>query len=394
MPDSFFIEVNCQQKHHDGERICGDVFLSQRVVGEDRTIVVLSDGMGHGVKANVLATLTATMALNFTKEHKEINTIAEIIMNTLPVCSVRQMSYATFTIVDIEHNGTTRILEYDNPECFILRGKERFEPGWQCVILQSEINAGKELRYCTFTPQKEDRIIIWGDGITQSGMGSQDFPFGWGLENAQEFVQRLVKSEAEISARKLSTKLVNMAYVNDNYHPKDDISAATIYFREPRKLLICTGPPYDKENDKKLAKKFSEFKGKRVISGATTGDIISRELNIEIEDSFEFTDPDLPPISFMKGVDLVTEGILTLSKATEVLNKFTETSVPGKGPADLVIKLLLESDEIHFIVGTGINVAHQDPNLPVELEIRRTVVKRMAQILHDKFLKEVKLTFL
>jgi len=154
MPEKFFIEVNCQQKNHDGERICGDVFLSQRVIGEDRTIIVLSDGMGHGVKANVLATLTATMALNFTKEHKEINKIAEIIMNTLPVCSVRQMSYSTFTIVDIEHNGQTRILEYDNPECQILRGKEKFEPGWQCVILQSETNAGKELRFCTFTPQR------------------------------------------------------------------------------------------------------------------------------------------------------------------------------------------------------------------------------------------------
>lgn len=366
----------------------------QRVVGEDRTIAVLSDGMGHGVKANVLATLTATMALNFTKEHKDINKIAEIIMSTLPVCSVRQMSYSTFTIIDIEHDGDTRILEYDNPECLILRGKEKFEPGWQCVILQSDVNAGKELRYCTFTPQKEDRIIFWGDGITQSGMGSEDFPFGWGLENAQHFVQTLVKNESDISARKISTKLVNMAYVNDGYHPKDDISAASIYFREPRNLLICTGPPFDKENDKKLADKFGKFNGKKVICGATTGDIISRELNIEIEDSFEFTDPDLPPISYMKGADLVTEGILTLSKATEILKKFTETSVPGNGPADLIVKLILESDRIDFLVGTGINVAHQDPNLPVELEIRRTVVKRMAQILHDKFLKEVKMTFL
>lgn len=394
MPNSFFIEVNCQQKFHDGERICGDVFLTKRVIGEDRTIVVLSDGMGHGVKANVLATLTATMALNFTKEHKEINKIAEIIMNTLPVCSVRQMSYSTFTIIDIEHSGTTRILEYDNPECIIMRGKDKFEPGWQCVILQSEVNAGKELRYCTFTPQMEDRIVIWSDGISQSGMGSQDFPFGWGLENSQEFVARLIRNEQSISARKLSTKVVNMAYQNDGYHPKDDISTATIYFRHPRKLLICTGPPFDKENDKKLAKKFLEFEGKKVISGATTGDIISRELGIEIEDSFEFTDPDLPPISYMQGVDLVTEGILTLGKATEILSKFTETSSIGKGPADLIVSLILESDEIYFIVGTGINVAHQDPSLPVELEIRRTVVKRMAQILHDKFLKEVKLTFL
>ncbi|HNV82233.1 MAG: SpoIIE family protein phosphatase [Tenuifilaceae bacterium] len=394
MPDNFFIEVNCQQKYHDGERICGDVFLTQRVVAEDRTIVVLSDGMGHGVKANVLATLTSTMAIHFTKEHKEIHKIAEIIMNTLPVCSIRQMSYSTFTIVDIEQNGHTQILEYDNPECFILRGGERFDPGWQNVLLQSETNAGKELRYCTFTPQKEDRIVIWSDGISQSGMGSDNFPFGWGMENAQNFVLKLVRSEPDMSARKLSTKIVNMAYMNDGYHPKDDISSAVIYFREPRNLLICTGPPFDMENDSKLAEKFASFNGKKIISGATTGDIISRELNLEIEDSFEFTDPDLPPISYMEGADLVTEGILTLSKATEILNRFNETSVPGNGPADKIVKFILESDRIDFLVGTGINVAHQDPSLPIELEIRRTVVKRMAKILEEKFLKQVNLSFL
>ncbi|MDD2195922.1 MAG: SpoIIE family protein phosphatase [Bacteroidales bacterium] len=394
MSQNFFIEVNCQQKQHEGERISGDVFLSQRVYGEDRTIIVLSDGMGHGVKANVLATLTATMALKFTTEHKEMNKIADIIMNTLPVCSVRQMSYSTFTIIDIEHNGPTKILEYDNPECLILRGKEKFEPNWQCIILQSEINAGKELRYCSFTPEREDRIIAWTDGITQSGLGSKEYPLGWELERAQDFALLVVKNERKVSARKLSTKLVNMAYVNDNYHPKDDISAATVYFREPRKLLITTGPPFDKENDAKLVDEFKNFKGKKVICGATTGDIISRELNVEIEDSFEFTDPDLPPISHMKGADLVTEGILTLGKATEILSKHTENSSLDKGPADLIVKLILESDHIHFIVGTGINIAHQDPNLPVELEIRRTVIRRMAQILEDKFLKDVSLTFL
>ncbi len=393
MSDNFFIEVSCQQKNYDGERICGDVFISQRVQGEDRTIVVLSDGMGHGVKANVLATLTSTMALNFTKEHKDIHTIADIIMNTLPVCSVRKMSYSTFTIVDIEHNGDIQILEYDNPECFVMRGTSQLDIEWQCVILNSEKNTGKELKYCTFTPQKEDRIVLWSDGVIQSGMGSKDYPFGWGDE-ARNFVVRMVKSEPDISARKLSSKVVNMAGVNDGYHPKDDTTCATIYFREPRKLLICTGPPYEKENDSKLAKLFSEFKGKKIISGATTVDIIARELKLDITDTFEFNDPDLPPVSQMEGADLVTEGILTLSKVNEMLSRFNESTNLGTGPADQIIKLILESDEIDFIVGTCINTAHQDPNLPVELEIRRTVVKRMAQILQDKFLKEVKLKFL
>lgn len=393
MPETFFIEVNCQQKNYDGERICGDVFISQRVPGEDRTIVVLSDGMGHGVKANVLATLTSTMALNFTREHKDINTIADIIMNTLPVCSVRKMSYSTFTIVDIEHNGDTRILEYDNPECFIMRGTQHLEIEWQCVILKSERNAGKELKYCTFTPQKEDRIILWSDGVIQSGLGSPDLPFGWG-NDARDFVARMVKNEPDISARKLSTKVVNMANNNDGYHPKDDTSCVTIYFREPRKLLICSGPPYEKENDAKLAKLFKEFKGKKIISGATTVDIISRELNLDITDTFEFNDPDLPPVSQMEGADLVTEGILTLSKVNEILTRFNETSTLGNGPADQIIKLILESDEIDFLIGTCINIAHQDPSLPVELEIRRTVIKRMAQILQEKFLKMVSIKFL
>jgi len=393
MSEKFFIEVNCQQKNHDGERICGDVFYSKRLQDEERTIIVLSDGMGHGVKANVLATLTSTMAFNFTREHKEVNTIAEIIMNTLPVCSERKMSYSTFSIVDIEHNGDTRILEYDNPECFIMRGTEPLIPEWQCIILNSEQNAGKELRYCSFTPQKEDRIILWTDGVSQSGMGTPDYPFGWS-DGAREFVEKMVKNEPDISARKLSAKVVNMAYVNDGYHPKDDTTCATIYFRHPRKPLICTGPPFEKENDSMLASIFNSYEGKKVICGATTVDIIARELKREVVDSMEFTDPDLPPTSQMDGADLVTEGILTLSKVNTILDSYNETVTLGNGPAEQLVKLILESDIIDFVIGTCINIAHQDPNLPVELEIRRTVVKRIANLLQEKFLKEVKLKFL
>lgn len=394
MTQDFFIEVNCQQQEHQGERISGDVFLSQRIANENRTIIVLSDGMGHGVKANVLASLTATMALKFTKEHKEIHRIADIIMNTLPVCSVRKMSYSTFTIIDIEHGGETSILEYDNPECLILRGNEKIEPPWQCVILNSEINAGKELRYCTFTPQLEDRIIAWSDGITQSGLGSNEYPFGWGLENATAFAQKVIQNEKNVSARTLSSKLVNMAIRNDNLHPKDDISVAVAYFREPRKLLITTGPPFEQKNDKKMAQDFKNFKGKKIICGATTVDILSRELRAEVIDSLEFTDDELPPISYMDGADLVTEGVLTLNKSIRILKEYDESTRLGRGPADLIVNHILNSDEIHFLVGTKINTAHQDPNLPIELEIRRSVIRRMADVLETKFLKEVHITLM
>lgn len=394
MNQPFYIEVNCQQKNHEGERICGDVFLSERIKEENRIIAVLSDGMGHGVKANILATLTATMALNFTKEHKDFNTIAEIIMNTLPVCSVRKISYSTFTIVDIEIDGKVSILEYDNPQTFIFRDKKVYEPEWKCIILESENNKGKELRSCTFYPEKGDRIVFCSDGIAQSGLGSPKYPFGWGIENAGMFVADTLQKKPYISARNLAKKVLNVAVGNDNYHPKDDTSCASIYFREPRKLLIVTGPPYEKKKDIELAMAVHRYKGKKIICGATTAEVVARELGLEIRDSFEFIDTDLPPISYINGINLVTEGILTLGKVTEILKVHNSNYVLGRGPADQIVDLILQSDEIHIIIGTRINIAHQDPTLPVELEIRRTVVKRIARLLEEKFLKEVSMEFI
>ena len=394
MRDDFYIEVNSQQRNHDGERICGDVFLYRYIREEERVIAVLSDGMGHGVKANILATLTATMAMNFTREHKEVDRIAEIIMNTLPVCSERKISYSTFTIVDIDSSGKANILEYDNPSTIILSGNKELDIQWKKVVLDKGKNAGKVLRTCTFVPQKEDRIIFCSDGVSQSGMGSESFPFGWERENIAVYASQLITSESSISAVVLAGKIVTMAHKNDGYKAKDDISCAVIYFREPRKLMICTGPPYEKDKDKELAQKISGYEGKVILCGGTTADIVARELNRTIVDELIFEDPELPPESFLEGIDLVTEGILTLQKVNEILKTYNNSVKLGKGPADKIVKMLMESDEIHFIIGTRINVAHQDPTLPVELEIRRTVVKRIARLLEEKWLKKVSFEYI
>jgi hypothetical protein len=390
----FFIEVNSQQRNHDGEQICGDVFLYRYVKEENRVIAVLSDGMGHGVKANILATLTATMAINFTREHKEVDRIAEIIMNTLPVCSERKISYSTFTIIDIESPGNVNILEYDNPSTIILRGNQIFLPVWKKVILEKGKNSGKVLNTCSFRPEKEDRIIFCSDGVAQSGMGSESNPFGWERDNVAKYAASLVAGEASISASVLAGKIVTMAHKNDEYKAQDDISCAIIYFRDPRKLLICTGPPYDKEKDGDLAARVSGYEGKVILCGGTTADIVARELNRTIVDELIFEDPELPPESFLEGIDLVTEGILTLQKVNELLKTYNNSVKLGKGPADKIVRMLMESDEIHFIIGTRINIAHQDPTLPVDLEIRRTVVKRIARLLEEKWLKNVSMEYI
>ncbi len=393
MDEKFFIEVNCQQKCHGEARVCGDVFISRRIKEEGRIIVVLSDGMGHGIKANMLGTLTATLAINFTQEHKSVQKITEIIMKTLPVDSLKNMNYSTFTLVEIDVEGEVRILEYENPKTLILRGSRLFDPEWNCVVLDGEKNAGREVLTTTFRPQKEDRIIFCSDGVTQSGLGGERLQMGWGLDNLQKFVEDAVREEIDISAVKLGTKVVNKANQNDNFHPLDDISCGVIYFRDPRRLMIFSGPPQDPGIDAMFTGLLKQFEGKKIVCGATTGDMVAREWGEEIIDSKEMLDPELPPVFYMNGVDLITEGILTLSKVSELLKKYNNNYQLGKGPADEIVRYLLDCDEIHFLVGTNINTAHQDPTMPVELELRRTVVHRIARTLEEKFLKEVTMRF-
>lgn len=391
--ERFFIEVDCQQKNHGTERICGDVFLSGKVMEEGRIVLVLSDGMGHGVKASVLATLTATMALNFTREHREPEKTAEIIMKTLPECSERKMNYSTFTIIEVDYDGKVRILEYDNPECILIRKKEVVDLKRNIIVLESECNKGKKLRTVDFQAKKGDRLIFTSDGVAQSGLGTPMFPFGWGNDNVSRFAIDMVKRNSRISARELSERIINHAHRNDGFQAKDDTSCGIVYFREPRELLICTGPPYEEKNDSVMAEKVRDFKGKKIVMGATTGDILARELGLKVEDGQDFIDPELPPINYLEGVDLYTEGILTLGKIEGILKNYTNKSRLGRGPADEVIKLILQSDEIQFLIGTRINLAHQDPESGMDVEIRRTVIRRISVLLEEKFLKKVKISY-
>jgi serine/threonine protein phosphatase PrpC len=393
----YHTEVGHFHINHEGEKICGDVFLSKRIPEENRVLCVLSDGMGHGVRANVLATLTATISLNFSMEHKDANALAGIIMKALPVCSERKISYATYTIIDISmETDTVSILEYDNPQTFILRGNKIYEPEWTSVKYEGDVKDNRigYLRKCSFIPQIEDRIVFCSDGITQSGLGKGS-AIGWGRNNLIKFVREIIEATPTISAADLAEKVVKHASANDLHTPKDDLTCGVVYFRHARKTMLCTGPPFSPEKDSEFATILKNFKGTRIISGATTTEIISRELGRKVTDE-GITDPTLPPSSKMDGIDLVTEGVLTLSKVTYLLNTFNINSNAqfGKGPADKLCQLLLDSDEIYVLVGTKINENHHDPTLPVEIEIRKNLIQRLTKVLSEKFMKVVMIKYM
>lgn len=391
---AFHVDVDCAQLSKEGCQVCGDVFLSRRIKEEDRIIAVMSDGLGSGIKANVLATLTASMAVTFTLEKQPIDRTAQIIMSTLPVDSKRQISYATFTIIDIESGGETRIIEFDNPAWMLIRNGRVIGIEKERVNVVLEGGRARQMYLSHFTLERDDRVVMVSDGVTQSGIGTNDMPFGYGDDSIREFICNRIIEDPTVSAHELAKVVIRKSNANDIYKPQDDISCAVIHFREPRRLMVCSGPPYDEIRDKLLAEMVSDFKGKKVVCGGTTSQILARELGLSIDVGFNIDDSGLPPASKMKGIDLVTEGILTIGRVAEILENMQGSEVLGSGPAVAICKLLLGSDVISLVVGTKINVAHQDPSLPVELEIRRNVMRKIARLLEEKFLKEVNIQFI
>jgi hypothetical protein len=397
MGDSF-VEVDHAQERKRGQGADGDMFLSRKTE-EGRIISVLSDGLGSGIKAGVLATLTATMAASFVADDIPIRRAAGIIMKTLPVCSTRKISYATFSIVDIEPNGSVRIIEYDNPPYIVVRGGRVLELDKSEISVrrsprQGAIQAVATMRYSEFQARPGDRIIVYSDGVPQAGMGSRGWPLGWSNPAVRSFVASLVAESPGISARELARRVVNEALAIDAHKARDDISCGVVYFREARRLLVMTGPSMDRGRDREMAEILKRFEGKRIVAGGTTASIIGRELGLAIRMKSRSGERGVPPLAEMDGVDLVTEGIITLSKVAEYLER-PELREPSRwNAAEGIVDLLLDSDHIDFVVGTKINEAHQDPSMPLELEIRRNIVRRIAGLLDEHYLKKTSVRFI
>lgn len=392
IPD-FHVEIDVQQKRPKGETACGDVFQSSIYREEERTILVLSDGIGHGIKASVLATLTSTMALKYTQLHTKPEIAAKFIMQALPKSDEKE-SYATFTIIELEDDGKVRIVNFDNPCVLIIRNGIAIQPKEYELTIRGEENQGKVLHCKEFVARKEDRIIFTSDGVPQSGLGNKRYPMGWGTDRLEEFTLNQVKRIPDISATKLARKIINQALMNDDFSVKDDTTCGVIYFREPRKFMLITGPPFYKIKDFDFVGRIKDFEGKKIICGGTTAEIIARELNLSVEIQHGNKHLDkLPPSAKMGGFEMVTEGILTLGKVEEILENYDSETRLGNSPPEEVVKLLLQHDSIDIIVGTRINWAHQDPDQPLELELRKFVIKRIVKILVHKFFKKVKVEY-
>ena len=383
-------DIGYKSVNHYGEELCGDhVDIIEQ--DENSTVIVLADGLGSGVKASILSTLTSKIISTMMAEGLPIEECVSTIAATLPVCSVRGVAYSTFTIIHLKNNETAEIIQYDNPQVIVIRDEENYD------YPKTEMNiGGKKIFKSVIKLRENDIFVAMSDGCPHAGIGIS-YNFGWKREDIISFVESL--APVGYTAKTLSTILVDECFKLYGGKPGDDATACIVRIRKREPMNILFGPPSNRDDANRMMSLFFSKEGKHIICGGTTSSIAAKYLNKPIKASLNFEKADVPPIAEIEGVDLVTEGVITVNKVVEYAkdylgeNKHYEHWSIKRDGASLISRLLFEeATDINFYVGRAINPAHQNPDLPINFSIKMNLVEELSACL-KKMGKRIKVSY-
>ena len=383
-------DIGYKSINHYGEELCGDhVDVIER--DENSQVIVLADGLGSGVKASILSTLTSKIISTMMAEGLPIEECVSTIAATLPVCSVRGVAYSTFTIIHLKNNDTAELIQYDNPQIIIIRDEQNYE------YPRTEMNiGGKKIFKSVIKLQENDIFVAMSDGCPHAGIG-MTYNFGWKREDIISFVEIL--APVGYTAKTLSTILVDECNKLYGGKPGDDATACVVKIRKREPMNILFGPPANRDDNDRMMSLFFSKEGKHIICGGTTSTVAARYLNKPIKASLNFEKADVPPIAEIEGVDLVTEGVITVNKVLEYAkdylgeNALYEHWSLKRDGASLISRLLFEeATDINFYVGRAINPAHQNPDLPINFNIKMNLVEELSACL-KKMGKHIKVSY-
>ena len=379
-------EIGYKSVNHVGEQLCGD---HVEIIDHDEnsTVVVLADGLGSGVKASILSTLTSKIISTMIAEGLKIEDCVETIAATLPVCSVRGVAYSTFTIVHLIDSEIAEIIQYDNPQLILIRDGKNFD------YPKTELNIdGKKIYKTEIDLQNKDIFVAMSDGCPHAGIGTS-YNFGWTRDDIIDFLEPV--SVAGYTAKTLSTIIVDECNRLYGGEPGDDATACVIRIREREPMNILFGPPSNRDDSNRMMSLFFSKKGKHIVCGGTTSNIAAKYLRT----SLSYEESDVPPMGEIEGVDLVTEGVITINKvltyARDYLKDnetYTQWCFKHDGASQIARLLFEEATDINFYVGRAVNPAHQNPELPINFNIKMNLVEELSQCLRQMG-KRIKISY-
>ena len=391
MMNNFCADIGYKSINHDGEVLCGD-HIDVATAEDGSTVVVLADGLGSGVKASILSTLTAKIISTMMAEGLALEDCVSTIAATLPVCSVRGVAYSTFTVLHISPDSTeAELMQYDNPQVILFRDGANYD------YPRTEISIGGKKIYKSVLPLREnDLFVLMSDGCPHAGIGVT-YNFGWKREDIIEFLGTF--EGVGYTAKTLSTIFIDEVNKLYGKHPGDDATACMVRIRKREPMNILFGPPSHRDDCNKMMALFFSKEGKHIVCGGTTSSIVAKYLNKPLIPSLDFEDKGIPPTATLEGVDLVTEGVITINRVLEYAkdyladNKSYEQWSFKRDGASMIARLLFEeATDINFFVGRAINPAHQNPDLPINFNIKMQLVTELSDCL-TKMGKRVKVSY-
>ena len=370
-------EVGVVTKNKDGESICGDQCVT--ALNPDGAMVILSDGLGSGVKANILSTLTSTMLSTMLQGNVPLGECVSTVADTLPICNERNLAYATFTIV-IAEGRTVSLVEYDSPPCIWVHGGKSRRIGYSI-----QFAADKELHETSLTFSPGDLLVLFSDGVSEAGRGVTTYD-GWPRAEIEDFVER--NGAEEISAQRLAARILSTVQALDLDALHDDTTIAVLKLRERLPVNIMIGPPENKNDDLGTMRLFFAKEGRHVVCGGTTAKAVANHLQTRVHLQPDSATDEVPPMSEIQGVDLVTEGAVTLTAALELMKAYridgmTPIDMERRrdGAAKLAEMLMEEATEVNILFGSAVNEAQQDTDFSFERKLK--LVQEMQDVLRE-----------
>lgn len=383
-------DIGYRSMNKKGEQLCGD-HIDIIEQNENSTVIVLADGLGSGVKASILSTLTSKIISTMVAEGLSVEDCVKTIAATLPVCSVRGVAYSTFTIIHLIDNEEAEIIQYDNPQVILLRNGKNYDYAKTEMNIDGKTIYTSKIRLC-----ENDVFVAMSDGCIHAGVGMA-LNFGWERDNIIEFLETFY--DVGFTAKTISTILLDECYKLYGQKPGDDTTVCTVKIRQRKPLNILFGPPSDRNDCNKMMSLFFSKEGKHIICGGTTSSIAANFLKKPLKPSLDFIDPEIPPTAELEGVDLVTEGVITVNRVVTYAKDYLEDNESYKqwsykqdGASKISRLLFEEATDINFFVGRAINPAHQNPDLPINFNIKMQLVQELSECL-KKMGKRIKVSY-